>query len=206
MANVKAVIVSLWDYPFHVERSFGSYNLPARPDNGKTILDQEFTESYSTLEVQDAKEGMDIGEKRRIQMKEGAQDIAQDIVKNDDIEKFGCFVAAGMVPTDKELQLARARILAFFRFLIQDGDVKWGKPTTRNEITDLHRKAVKELGESREWVYKQKEVTVPLDRCPACGKEQEIEDPAICWNCRTILSKKKAAQLGIIQGELVGRK
>ncbi len=197
MPSGKAVVVSLWDYPFHVERSYGSYNIPARPDNGTTILDQEFTQSYSTLTVQDAKEGMDIGEKRRIQMKESAEDIAYDIVKNDDIEKFGCFVAAGMAPTEKELQLARGRILAFFRYLIQDGDVKWGKPQTRNEITDLHRKAVKELGEAREWVYKEKAVTVPLDRCPACGKEQEIEDPAICWNCRTVLNKAKAKKLGI---------
>jgi len=197
MQSPKAVIVSLWDYPFHIERTHGSYNLPARPDNGKTILDKEFSESYSTLQLYDTKEGMDIGEKRRIQMKENARDIAEDIVKNDDMEKFGCFVAAGMVPTEKELQLSRGRILAFFRYLIQDGDIKWGKPTTRNEITDLHRKAVQQLKEEREWVYKQKPEEAQLDRCPACGKQQEIADPARCWNCKYIINKAKAKKLGI---------
>lgn len=197
MATKPAVVVSLWSTPFHFERTHGSYNLPAREDNGCTILDADFIKSYATMTVYDTREGMDIGEKRRIQMREIALEIAEDIVANEDIAKFGCFVAAGDKPTEKELQLSRARILAFFKYLIQDGDVKWGKPQTRNEITDLHRIAVKQLGESREWVYQQKLVEVELGRCPACGKKQEIADPAICWNCKVVLNKSKAKKLGV---------
>jgi len=197
MPSPKATIVSLWGTSFHFERTHGSYNMPARPDNGCSILDADFIKSYATLVVSDTKEGMDIGEKRRIQMKEVAIDIAEDIVANEDVAKFGMFVAKGELPTEKELQLSRGRILAFFKYLIQDGDVKWGKPATRNEITDLHRTAVKQLGESREWVYREKPVEIDMGRCPACGKKQEIDDPAICWNCKTVLNKSKAKKLGI---------
>jgi len=197
MPSPKATVISLWGTSFHFERTHGSYNIPARPENGFSILQPEFIKSYATMVCIDTKEGMDIGEKRRIQMKEIARDIAEDIVANEDVAKFGLFVARGDEPTEKELQLSRGRILAYFRYLIQDGDVKWGKPQTRNEITDLHRTAVKQLGESREWVYQQREVEAALDRCPACGKKQEIEDPAICWNCKTVLSPAKAKKLGL---------
>jgi hypothetical protein len=75
--------------------------------------------------------------------------------------------------------------------------VKWGKPTTRNEITDLHRIAVKQLGEKREWVYQQTAIREVMPVCKACGESQKILDAAICWNCKNIISKKRAKELGI---------
>ncbi|MCI0725044.1 MAG: hypothetical protein L0338_39680 [Acidobacteria bacterium] len=194
----RAVIVSLWDYTFHVERTYGSYTIPARSDNGTTVLDPEFTKSWGELAVGDAKEGMDIGDKRRITMRELAHDIAFDIVKNEDMEKFGVFVCRGAKPTFDELELARARIIAHFRFLIQDGDVKWAKPETRRDITDTHRKAVVQLAEKREWVYTFRQ-PLELANCPACGMEQKVEDPVICWNCKFPINREKALELGIIE-------
>jgi len=192
-----AVIGSLYDFPFHIERPYGVYIIPARPKDDLVTIDPDYWKTYGTLLVQDAVEGMDIGEKRRIQMREYGPAIALDLVKSEDLVKFGVFVADGKVPTPEELQLAWARLIAHYRYLIQDGDNKYSKPETRREISDLHRRAVTHLREKREWVYSFRDVT-PTPICPFCGETQRIHDAAICWNCKQIINVDRATELGMI--------
>jgi hypothetical protein len=213
--EITALLVSLWHAPFQLSRSFQIFHLAPRPSNGCRIVDKEFTQSFSTLTIRDCPDRMDIGDKRGIPSMINAEDIAADLIDNDNLGKFGIFVAAGPTPTPEELELARAILIKKAKDLVADGDMKWARLETRKEITDLNRWAVLQLGETREWAYEYQEPApiVAVPNCPACGIEQKIASPAICWNCRYPIDLKKAQQLGLLpdeepedeQPEIVGR-
>lgn len=193
------LIVSLWDSPFVVPRKHRHYHIPARPDNGKTILDDGFEESFSVCKVFDIEENLEFGEKQKVPWRETAEKVAPDIVNSEDLSKFGIFVAHDEGgPTKAELGRAKMTLLKHLKWLVGDGDKKYSRPETRADLNDLHRKAVIMLGESREWVYQLVEKLVQqATRCPACGSEFRIAEPAVCAVCGAIIDAEKAAKFGL---------
>jgi hypothetical protein len=60
-------------------------------------------------------------------------------------------------------------------------------------ITDLERRAARELKLEKPWLYDPK----PATECPACA-ERIKPGVAVCKSCGAILDKEKAAQFGLI--------
>jgi hypothetical protein len=63
-------------------------------------------------------------------------------------------------------------------------------------ITDLERRAARELKLDKPWLYDPK----PLAECPACG-EKIKPGVAVCRSCRAILDREKAAKFGLAPRE-----
>jgi ribosomal protein L32 len=59
-------------------------------------------------------------------------------------------------------------------------------------ITDLERRAARELKLDKPWLYDPK----PLSECPACG-EKIKPGVAVCRTCGAILDREKAARFGL---------
>lgn len=198
-AKIRAIIVSLWHIPFYVSRPYREYTVPARENNGLLITDSKFCQTWGELVIEEAKQAMDIGEKRRIPQPDvDAYAIADDIVQAEELYKFGVFVPDEDKPKVIDLQKAQGLLIRKARQLVAEGDIKYSKPHTRAEISDLNRWAVEQLEEKREWVYyhegEPKEI-LPL--CASCGSEARVPDPAICWNCKFEMNPKKCRELGI---------
>ena len=63
-------------------------------------------------------------------------------------------------------------------------------------ITDLDRRAARQLGLEKPWLYDPK----PLAECPVCG-EKIKHGVAVCRSCHAILDREKAARYGLVPKE-----
>ena len=144
---------------------------------------------------------MDLGDKRIMEYRITAREIAEDIARelNGDSGEgsyHGVFVAAGESPTDSELAEARHRLAEFQRRLVASADLEWERTHNPMFITDLERRAARQLGLEKPWLYDPK----PLADCPVCG-EKIKPGVAVCRSCRAILDREKAAQYGLVAAE-----
>ena len=141
---------------------------------------------------------MDIGDKRTMPYRITAQEIAEDIAReiNGDSGEgsfHGVFVAAGTAPTEAELADARRRLEDFQRRLVAAADLEWERNKNPMFITDLDRRAARQLGLEKPWLYDPK----PLAECPVCA-EKIKHGVAVCRACGAILDREKAAQYGLV--------
>src|SRR5712664_2445274 len=141
---------------------------------------------------------MDLGDKRtmeyRITAREIAEDIAREINSDSGEGSFhGVFVAAGAAPTETELADARRRLEEFWRRLVAAADLGWERTKNPMFITDLERRAARQLGLEKPWLYDSK----PLADCPVCA-EKIKHGVAVCRSCGAILDRDKAAQYGLV--------
>jgi len=105
----------------------------------------------------------------------------------------GVFVAAGPEPTEAELADARRRLEEFQRRLVAAADLEWERTKNPMFITDLERRAARQLGLEKPWLYDPK----PLAECPVCA-EKIKHGVAVCRSCGAILDREKAAQYGLV--------
>ncbi|HET8923812.1 MAG TPA: hypothetical protein VFN26_12560 [Candidatus Acidoferrum sp.] len=144
---------------------------------------------------------MDLGDKRTMEYRITAREIAEDVareINNDSGEGsfHGVFVAAGPEPTDAELADARRRLEEFQRRLVAAADLEWERTKNPMFITDLERRAARQLGLEKPWLYDPK----PLADCPVCA-EKIKPGVAVCRSCGAILDREKAAQYGLVLRE-----
>src|SRR5580704_8735831 len=140
---------------------------------------------------------VDMGDKRlmeyRITAREVAEDIARELNGDSGEGSFhGVFVAAGETPTESELADARRRLEEFQRRLVAAADLEWERTRNPMFITDLERRAARQLNLEKPWLYDSK----PLAECPVCA-EKIKHGVAVCRSCGAILDKEKAAQYGL---------
>lgn len=140
---------------------------------------------------------MDLGDKRTLDVPLSAREIAEDLARelNGDSGEgsfHGVFVAAGPEPTEAELTDARRRLADFQRKLVAAADLEWERTKNPMFITDLERRAARQLGLEKPWLYDPK----PLADCPVCA-EKIKPGVAVCKSCGAILDKEKAAQYGL---------
>jgi hypothetical protein len=140
---------------------------------------------------------MDLGDKRTMEYRITAREIAEDIAReiNGDSGEgsyHGVFVAAGEAPTESELAEARRRLEEFQRRLVAAADLEWERTKNPMFITDLERRAARQLGLEKPWLYDPK----PLAECPVCA-EKIKHGVAVCRSCGAILDREKAAQYGL---------
>src|SRR5258705_6443457 len=141
---------------------------------------------------------MDLGDKRTMEYRMTAGEIAEDIAReiNGDSGEgsyHGVFVAAGEAPTESELAEARRRLEEFQRRLVAAADLEWERTKNPMFITDLERRAARQLGLEKPWLYDAR----PLADCPVCA-EKIKHGVAVCRSCGAILDREKAAQYGMV--------
>jgi hypothetical protein len=144
---------------------------------------------------------MDMGDKRTMEIRLSAREIAEDLVReiNGDSGEgsfHGVFVAAGPEPTAAELAEARKKLEEFQLRLVEAADLEWERSHNMMFITDLERRAARELRLEKPWLYDRK----PMADCPACG-EKIKPGVAVCRSCRAILDREKAAEFGLAERE-----
>jgi hypothetical protein len=141
---------------------------------------------------------MDLGDKRTMEYRITAREIAEDIAReiNGDSGEgsyHGVFVAAGEAPTESELAEARRRLEEFQRRLVAAADLEWERTKNPMFITDLERRAARQLCLEKPWLYDAR----PLADCPVCA-EKIKHGVAVCRSCGAILDREKAAQYGLV--------
>ena len=155
-------------------------------------------EPYAITPIRGCTGVIDMGDKRtmeyRITAREIADDIAREINSDSGEGSFhGVFVAAGEAPTESELADARRRLEEFQRRLVAAADLEWERTKNPMFITDLERRAARQLGLEKPWLYDPK----PLAECPVCA-EKIKHGVAVCRSCGAILDREKAAQYGLV--------
>jgi len=158
-------------------------------------------EAYALTPVRSCKAMMDLGDKRTMEYRITAREIADDIAReiNGDSGEgsyHGVFVAAGEAPTESELAEARRRLEEFQRRLVAAADLEWERTKNPMFITDLERRAARQLGLEKPWLYDAR----PLADCPVCA-EKIKHGVAVCRSCGAILDREKAAQYGLVAAE-----
>ena len=154
-------------------------------------------EVFALTQVRSCTSLMDLGDKRTMEFAITAREIAEDIAReiNSDSGEgsyHGVFVAAGLEPTPLELDDARRKLDEFHRRLVAAADLEWERSHNPMFITDLERRAARELKLEKPWLYDPK----PATECPACA-ERIKPGVAVCKACGAILDKEKAAQFGL---------
>jgi hypothetical protein len=185
---VALVNISTEKWPPRHRSYFGSLEIRS-PQSGDTFA---ITPIRGTTAV------MDLGDKRTMEFRITAQEIAEDIAReiNGDSGEgsfHGVFVAASTMPTDSELSDARLRLAEFHRRLVAAADLEWERTHNPMFITDLERRAARQLGFEKPWLYDPK----PLADCPVCA-EKIKHGVAVCRSCGAILDPEKAAQYGFV--------
>jgi hypothetical protein len=192
-ATVSLVNISTQKWPPRQRTYFGSLEVRS-PEPG---------EAFAITPIRGCTGVMDLGDKRIMEYRITAREIADDIAReiNGDSGEgsyHGVFVAAGDSPTDAELEDARRRLDEFHRRLVAAADLEWERSHNPMFITDLERRAARELRLEKPWLYDPK----PLADCPVCA-EKIKPGVAVCRSCGAILDREKAAQFGLVA---VGRK
>ena len=188
-ADVAVLVnISTQKWPPRQRTYFGSLDVRS-PHDG---------EAYALTPVRSCKAMMDLGDKRTMEFPISAREIAEDIAReiNSDSGEgsyHGVFVATGSEPTQIELAEARRKLDEFHRRLVAAADLEWERSHNPMFITDLERRAARELKLEKPWLYDPK----PATECPACA-ERIKPGVAVCKACGAILDKEKAAQFGLV--------
>jgi hypothetical protein len=191
-AEVVALVnISAEKWPLRNRTYFGSLEVRS-PQPG---------EPYAITPIRGCTGVMDLGDKRTMEYRITAREIAEDIAReiNGDSGEgsfHGVFVAAGEGPTEGELGDARRRLEEFHRRLVAAADLEWERSHNPMFITDLERRAARQLGLDKPWLYDPK----PLADCPVCA-EKIKPGVAVCRSCGAILDREKAAQFGLVAKE-----
>jgi hypothetical protein len=191
-ADVVALVnISTEKWPPRQRTYFGSLDVRS-PQSG---------EAFAITPIRGCMGVMDLGDKRTMEYRITAREIAEDIAReiNSDSGEgsyHGVFVAAGEMPTDSELADARKRLEEFHRRLVAAADLEWERTHNPMFITDLERRAARQLNLEKPWLYDSR----PLADCPVCA-EKIKHGVAVCKSCGAILDREKAAQYGLLARE-----
>ncbi|HEY6020820.1 MAG TPA: hypothetical protein VIY48_13260, partial [Candidatus Paceibacterota bacterium] len=122
-----------------------------------------------------------------------ARDLAEDLIgihRDDNLTRFGVFIAEGDEPTEEELAKARAAMEENMRRDVSEADASWARYHDPKHISMHGRAAAEYFGLRREWTIDMKQM-VP---CKGC---QELISPIAvkCPKCGAILDMEKAREL-----------
>src|SRR5579862_8684162 len=184
-----AVIANITEQHYMAQRMYGTFQIAGREEGA----------AFSLTRIAPRTAVMDYGDKRTLPLQITAREIADDLcreINSDAGERsfLGVFVCAGNIPTEDELQGARAKLDEFYRALVAAADREWERSHSYLFIHDLQRRAAANLGLQKEWYYQVRETA----ECPGCG-ERVKPGVAVCKSCHAILDREKAVELGRVQ-------
>src|SRR5579859_7684540 len=190
-STASLVNISMEKWPPRHRTYFGSLQISS-PQSG---------EAFAITPIRGCTGMMDLGDKRVMEYRITAREVAEDIARelNGDSGEgsyHGVFVAAGEAPSESELGEARRRLEEFHRRLVAAADLEWERTKNPMFITDLERRAARQLGLEKPWLYDAR----PLADCPVCA-EKIKHGVAVCRSCGAILDRAKAAQYGLVAAE-----
>jgi hypothetical protein len=190
-STASLVNISMEKWPPRHRTYFGSLQIIS-PQDG---------EAFAITPIRGCMGVVDMGDKRLMEYRIAAREVAEDIARelNGDSGEgsfHGVFVAAGETPTESELADARRRLEEFQRHLVAAADLEWERTRNPMFITDLERRAARQLNLEKPWLYDSK----PLAECPVCA-EKIKHGVAVCRSCGAILDREKAAQYGLVPAE-----
>ena len=188
-STVSLVNISMEKWPPRQRTYFGSLQVNS-PQAG---------EPFAITPVRGCNGVMDLGDKRLMEYRVTAREVADDIARelNGDSGEgsfHGVFVAAGDLPTEGELADARRRLEDFHRRLVAAADLEWERTRNPMFVTDLERRAARQLGLEKPWLYDSRS----LAECPVCA-EKIKHGVAVCRSCGAILDREKAAHHGLAE-------
>ncbi|HYL62235.1 MAG TPA: hypothetical protein VE077_06395, partial [Candidatus Methylomirabilis sp.] len=122
------------------------------------VLSPEPGQTYAITPIRGCRAVMDLGDKRTMDIPITAREIAEDIARelngdSGDGSFHGVFVAAGELPTEAELADARRKLEEFQRRLVAAADLEWERTRNPMFITDLERRAARQLSLEKPWLY-----------------------------------------------------
>jgi hypothetical protein len=186
-----AVICNITDQTWILHRTHGTFVISGRAD----AVDS--SAQYALTQISARTGAIDLGDKRTLEFPISARDIAEDLAREINADGgessyFGVFVCAGDEPDVDELAEARERLALFYASLVTSADKQWERTHNVAFISDLERRAARELHLEKDWSYE------PSQRieCPACG-ERLKPNVAVCRTCGAVLDREKAAQFGL---------
>ncbi|MGC1483346.1 MAG: hypothetical protein WA789_06090, partial [Candidatus Acidiferrum sp.] len=161
-STVSLVNISMEKWPPRHRTYFGSLQ----------VVSPQAGEAFAITPIRGCNGVMDLGDKRvmeyRITAREVAEDIARELNGDSGEGSFhGVFVASGEMPTEGELADARRRLEEFHRRLVAAADLEWERTRNPMFITDLERRAARQLNLEKPWLYDPK----PLAECPVCAEK-----------------------------------
>jgi hypothetical protein len=187
VARGGAVLCNIAEQTWILHRTHGTF----------VVAGREPGETYALTIIGGRTGAIDLGDKRTLEFPISAREIAEDLAReiNSDGGEgsyFGVFVCDGDEPSDAELLIARELLAAFYRNLVAAADKEWERSQNVVFISDLQRRAARELKLEKEWSYE------PQQRidCPACGEKLK-PGVAVCRVCGAVLDRAKAAQFGL---------
>jgi hypothetical protein len=186
-STASLVNISMEKWPPRHRTYFGSLQIIS-PGEG---------EAFAITPIRGCNGSMDMGDRRMVDYRVTAREVAEDIAReiNGDSGEgsfHGVFVAAGETPTESELADARRRLEEFHLRLVAAADLEWERTRNPMFITDLERRAARQLNLEKPWLYNSK----PQAECPVCA-EKIKHGVAVCRSCGAILDREKAAQYGL---------
>lgn len=182
----------------------GELSSPAG-DEHDFAVDTNNVTPYALTRISARTGAIDLGDKRTLEFPISARDIAEDLAREINADGgensyFGVFVCAGDEPDEDELAEARERLALFYASLVSSADKQWERTHSVALISDLERRAARELRLEKDWSY---EPTMRHE-CPACG-ERLKPNVAVCRTCGAVLNREKAAQWGLGAPEVMQR-
>lgn len=165
------------------------------------IRSPEAGQAYAVTPVRGFKGFVDMGDRIKSDYHVTARAVAEDLAReiNGDSGEgsfHGVFVSQEATPSEADLAEARRKMQEFQRRLVAAADLEWERSKNPMFITDLERRAARQLGLEKPWLYDAK----PLAECPVCG-EGIKHGVAVCRSCGAILDREKAARYGFVTKE-----
>ncbi len=183
-----AVIANISDQAFHSDQAgLGLYTIPACPAG----------QLYGRLTVYGRTELYDLGDDRKGERYWAARVIARSLLAEHnpdaDLRRYGVFLCAGDAPLESELRDAALRRDAYFYEQVEQADALYARAPNRPElISDVQRRAARQLGLDRPWLVK----IAPMQDCPVCGDPVKV-GVAMCRHCGAVLDAEKAARYSV---------
>ena len=167
---------------FDEMRPNGYFMLPGRKEG----------ERYATLIVYDTIAKRPLGEDQYVDVTIPVDQLAESLIKDHGVDKFGGFVAEGVEPTKEELDAADVIYDQWRRAQIVEADQLWEQYHKHIFISNHAKLACKELGLKRTWL----EDVARTKQCPNCGTPN-LPTQARCA-CGAILDYELAREFGLL--------
>jgi len=201
-----AVICNITEQTWILHRTHGAFVVAGRVVAGRAAGDDadsaanggaQIDAPFALTRISARTGAIDLGDKRTLEFPISARDIAEDLAREINADGgessyFGVFVCAGDEPDAEELAEARERLQLFYASLVNSADKQWERTHNVAFISDLERRAARELRLEKDWSYE----PAMRNECPACG-ERLKPNVAVCRTCGAVLNREKAAQWGL---------
>jgi len=193
---MRQVIVNITPQEYFFQRTHGYYHiLPATKHYGEPGFSPGITIIEDSRNTYVTNVDSVTGNEIKVDVPLAAEKIAADLLRNEDLEKMGCFVSESTKPSDRDMQGAYKTLLQTYREAVAEANMEWQRTHRYEFISDLARRGARHMGMDVEW---SDDVKPKID-CPGCG--ERIPATVARHTCGAIIDIDRAESAGMIDGE-----